>query len=273
MKEADFYAHCLYDVNSEGVVWEDLKIDGGKCGGVDFYGAKFVSCTFIESVFSNAFLALVEFENCSFIDCSFYRTDFNQATFEDTAFVDCRLDKAVFHSIVGINISFSGCEGVGVDFTKAQIDGSFIRNTLPGAMFQGAELSDVYFLDTSLAQAEFDEETVVIKTSFIRCDLTDSQVKEGDGFSREDLEDCVIFPFNLHIDLDAATSSNPILSSILNKVRQVGRSVVGRALNGVVGDRKRANLNIYGCSLNARLYCSDMDVYRKLKRENIRSIR
>jgi len=132
-----------------------------------FYGQDFDGLAASEQQFS-----AIEFDSCTFNSCDFSEASFLNCEFTDCRFVDCNLSVLNVHNSKFVNVEFSGCKALGINWTRAFWRGvalgealifkrsminssSFNGLKLPKLIIEGCRAHDVDFREANLSGASF----------------------------------------------------------------------------------------------------------------------
>ncbi|MFC2038594.1 pentapeptide repeat-containing protein [Chloroflexota bacterium] len=130
----------------------------------------------------------VVFEECEFNNCSFIGCKFEKCRFFQCKFNECDLSNVLPMNSEFIEVSFSKCKAIGVDWTKAtrikELDFSeclinysnFRMMKLPGISMTKCEAKEIDFIETDLSKGTFRgtdfEKSVFFKTNLTKADFS-----------------------------------------------------------------------------------------------------
>ncbi|WP_339388599.1 pentapeptide repeat-containing protein [Vibrio caribbeanicus] len=122
----------------------------------------------------------IEFEECHFTDCDFSNACFQDCRFINCTFKSCNLSLTKFPKTRFMDISFSECKLIGIDWTNAEwpvyhndFGIKYYRCILNDASYYGLTLQELVFEECTVRDADF-REGDFSKSSFIACELNRS---------------------------------------------------------------------------------------------------
>jgi len=148
----------------------------------DYYQEKFSKLSF-----SNEGIELIEFEECDFVGCTFIDCEFKKCKFLNCKFINCLLSAVKFSSSSVIEVSFTQCKVIGIDWTKSQqvrdlqFDeceinySNFVLLKIPKTKIVNCIAKDVDFTETDLHESDLRktnfENSIFYRTNLSKTDL------------------------------------------------------------------------------------------------------
>ncbi len=125
-------------------------------------GDEFVSKTLKGLALTDEKIGGKVFEECQFKDCNFSAAHFSKCKFVDCSFVNCNLSNAKITESKFLNVEFSQCKVIGINWTEAAwprvaVDPqlTFRNSILNDASFFGLKLHEVVIHDCKAHSVDF----------------------------------------------------------------------------------------------------------------------
>ena len=165
--------------------------------------SEYVSETFVGLLLSEQTLSHKEFDNCVFKDCDFSNGSFAHCKFIECEFVNCNLSLLKPKYSRFMDVVFTGCKLIGVDWTTAHWSNmslpapiAFYQCVVNDSSFYGLYLAELRLEECKVHDADF-REGDFHESNFAGCDFLNS-VFNGSNLSRANFEDAE----NYYIDLN-----------------------------------------------------------------------
>jgi fluoroquinolone resistance protein len=134
------------------------------------------------------------YDECVFNGCSFIGTKLLHCRFKECKFNDCTLSAVIPMNTRFVDVIFTSCKAIGIDWTKAaelrgiaftscQLNYSnFKFLKLPGVKMTDCEVKDADFTEADLSKADF-KNTDFEKSRFLKTNLTGASFKGARNYS------------------------------------------------------------------------------------------
>lgn len=140
---------------------------------------------FLSQIFKGLVLAQQEisgklFEECQFTDCNFTETSFSQCKFLDCSFVNCNLSNAKVTGSKFLNVEFTRCKAIGINWTRASWPRvavnpqlQFHHSIINDCSFFGLKLEEIVLRDCKAHSVDFRDANIA-RADLIGTDLLNS---------------------------------------------------------------------------------------------------
>lgn len=151
-----------YERQFRGLQMEGISLRGAEFGDCLLEGCRapegrFTACRWVDSIFRDCDLSLVDFsgstfsgvrfENCKLVGVNWTLADWDHVRLDGRlTFKDCNLNHSTFIGLKLHQLKIVDCQAADLDFRGAE---------LRGADFSGSDLSGCLFGETDLRQADF----------------------------------------------------------------------------------------------------------------------
>lgn len=129
--------------------------------------------TFTKENYTENRLALADYENCTFVNCIFSEAFLSNINFLECEFEECDFTNAKIRNTTFKEVKFDNCKMVGVPFVEANpllFSFNCTNCNLSFALFYGLKLKAIQFKNCNLEQADFTESNLS-KAIFDDCNL------------------------------------------------------------------------------------------------------
>ena len=157
-------------------------------------------------------IKFVNFNECKFVKMSFLSVEFSNVSFVDTIFEGCDFSNSSFELCSFIRCQFKNCKLVGANIYDSTLKDVKFNGILDYINFASNKLKNVLFVECSIAESRFLENTFSIiyfeqsnmkniefyKTSLNKVDLT-TDIIDGLNASLTDVKGLIISSYQAYI--------------------------------------------------------------------------